>query len=690
MTLTEFRYKAYISYNHADERWAAWLQHALESYRVPRRLSERADGNRQPRRIAPVFRDREDLSTAHSLSDSLIAALRASEAMIVVCSPRAAASRWVNEEVRQFQALGRANRVLCMIVDGDPAAPLDQGGCFPPALCDGVQDAITEPLAADPREFADGRKLAKLKLIAGLLGVRLDDLRRREFRRKRRWLATGALAAAGAIALLAVTVSSRIAQQQERNKAEQMAGFIVDLGEELRSELDLESLGRISARAMTYLEDLDAANLSLDTSVRVGLALRQLGLVNLQQGKRAESLAALERSLRLFQDLADQYPDQSEVLFELGSAEFYVGNYHSEQGELESARTPWNRYQDISRILYDSDPGNRRWLLELSYASMNLVSLRIRSERTADERLLQDVASTVDLAERTLRAWPGNSEVLSHYSNTLAWAADAESLACNLMEALHYRQLTLDQAALAAAGDPSSKTLRRNQAFRHSGLAMVLTNQGHLEEAERHRQASLDILTRLLSMDPSSKLLATEVAANKWRLADLMRDTGRLESALALMQEAEPALRPAQSLDQVSEAQLEEYSKLLLGYAELRRRTGEREESARLLSQVLKIVTFRLNGKVSSEDRDRIAQLRYLWWELDGEDPAERYPFMQNATHEAASAYRRCLDAELNAKLAVIRGDRETARVQADYLAERGYRHPDWLQFCRTYGLCAS
>jgi hypothetical protein len=121
----------------------------------------------------------------------------------------------------------------------------------------------------------------------------------------------------------------------------------------------------------------------------------------------------------------------------------------------------------------------------------------------------------------------------------------------------------------------------------------------------------------------------------------------------------------------------------------LHRRAGEREEAARLLSKVLEIVTFRLEqGKMSREDRNRIAQLRYLWWELEGVDPAEQHPFMQSAMHEAASPYRSCRDAEFNAKLAVIRGDRDEANVQAAYLAERQYRNPEYLHFCQRHALC--
>ena len=119
-------YKAYISYSHRDEKIAVWLHRALESYRLPRKLvgSETPIG-KVPARIRPVFRDRDDLSSAADLSETVEQALNASENMIVVCSPEAAASRWVNEEIRRFASLGRQDRIFCVIVEGDPAASVE-------------------------------------------------------------------------------------------------------------------------------------------------------------------------------------------------------------------------------------------------------------------------------------------------------------------------------------------------------------------------------------------------------------------------------------------------------------------------------------------------------------------------------------------------------------------------------------
>jgi hypothetical protein len=90
-------------YNHRDRKAAAWLHHALETYRLPRRLvSRRTEHGELGRRLAPVFRDREELAASGDLAASVRRALEESANLIVICAPAAAASRWVNEEIRSF------------------------------------------------------------------------------------------------------------------------------------------------------------------------------------------------------------------------------------------------------------------------------------------------------------------------------------------------------------------------------------------------------------------------------------------------------------------------------------------------------------------------------------------------------------------------------------------------------------
>ncbi|HEY8682676.1 MAG TPA: toll/interleukin-1 receptor domain-containing protein, partial [Rhodanobacter sp.] len=146
-----FRYRAFISYSHQDKSWANWLHKALEAYRVPRRLvGVTTTAGVVPVRLTPIFRDRDELPSATDLNATVQEALEHSACLIVICSPHAARSRWVNEEIHAFKRLGRADRILCLIVGTRPAGEEDERELehyFPPALRYRV-DADGAPLAS--------------------------------------------------------------------------------------------------------------------------------------------------------------------------------------------------------------------------------------------------------------------------------------------------------------------------------------------------------------------------------------------------------------------------------------------------------------------------------------------------------------------------------------------------------------
>lgn len=192
------RYSAFISYNHRDRRWAIWLHRALEQYRIPKRLQGRqASFGKVGERLPSVFRDRDELASSADLAEAVKKALTEAATLVVICSPHSAKSRWVDEEIRTFIALGRKRHIRLVIVDGEPHAADPALECLPPAI---LEDSETEPLAADARKGQDGKTGAKLKLLAGLLDVPYDELRQREAARRHRRLI--ALAAASSIGFL--------------------------------------------------------------------------------------------------------------------------------------------------------------------------------------------------------------------------------------------------------------------------------------------------------------------------------------------------------------------------------------------------------------------------------------------------------------------------------------------------------
>ena len=204
-----YKYKAFISYSHEDEMWAKWLHKALESYKPPKHLVGKATNyGPVPERIAPIFRDREELASSTELGDVLTEALRQSACLLVICSPNAAQSRWTNEEILTYKRIGQKDRIFCLIVDGEPGASASPDTaakeCFPEAVThqigeDGeLSDIRSEPIAADARPGKDNKQDAKLKLIAGMLGVDFDNLKQREQQqRHRRMVAVTVVAAIG-------------------------------------------------------------------------------------------------------------------------------------------------------------------------------------------------------------------------------------------------------------------------------------------------------------------------------------------------------------------------------------------------------------------------------------------------------------------------------------------------------------
>ena len=240
-----FKYRAFISYSSRDADWAKWLHRALERYRVPRELVGLMGRDGPiPATLYPIFRDRDDLSAAVDLNAMLLQALAQSAALIVICSTNATASRWVDQEVAEFKRLGRQNRIHCLIVD--PSDAFNPKTSFVPSLLHpllpgGGLDITTEvtPLAADVRPHADGREPAKLKIIAGLLGIPLATLLQREraAARRRRHMAMAVVSGFIALASLAALSAWRASDYLETAQNRLMPGIRV---ENVESVLDLK------------------------------------------------------------------------------------------------------------------------------------------------------------------------------------------------------------------------------------------------------------------------------------------------------------------------------------------------------------------------------------------------------------------------------------------------------------------
>ncbi len=236
--MDEYAYDAFISYSHRDMKWGRWLQRRLETLHVPKEVSQPRENGR-----LRVFRDQTDLAGAE-LQASLDRELRNSRYLIVICSPASAASRWVNEEIRSFCALGRRSYIIPFIVSGEPASDKPELECFPPALRGMGEDEL---LGANIQEI--GKYKAFLKVASVLLDVRFNRLVNRE---KQRRLRVRLSAAAAVLAVSLVTGgllwhSAVISRQNQKLNFDIYGAAIVSIAR--KDTIDPEELAFLQASA---------------------------------------------------------------------------------------------------------------------------------------------------------------------------------------------------------------------------------------------------------------------------------------------------------------------------------------------------------------------------------------------------------------------------------------------------------
>ena len=281
--LADFKYWAFISYSHKDAKWGDWLHRELEQYRVPWRLVGKESGcGVVPRRIFPIFRDREELSAASELSSEIQSALKSSRFLIVICSVESAKSQWVHEEIKFFKQLNGSRQVLCVIVDGEPNAWDGSQECFPEPIKFEVSSTgqltgrTCEPIAADARRQGDGKSNARLKVLSGVLGVKYDALRRREQIRFRQRIAIWSTVAAAASLIFASYFISLRQEYQRRQNVRHATDLVTAL---LKADIDevpsiVEQIEPIRAWADPKLVDTyEQTGVSNSQKLRAAVAL---------------------------------------------------------------------------------------------------------------------------------------------------------------------------------------------------------------------------------------------------------------------------------------------------------------------------------------------------------------------------------------------------------------------------------
>ncbi len=407
-TTPEYRYWAFISYSSKDKSWGRWLHRAIETYGIPAELVEHHQtptGHPAPKRFHPLFRDRDELPASSDLGTEIEKALRASRYLIVVCSPNAAQSQWVNKEIVTFHGLDRRDRTLAIIVDGEPNAS-DASECFPPAL------RQLEPIAADARPKGDGKTNAKLKLLAGMLGVSYDFLKQRDAHRRIRYLqkltALSVLVALSLAGLAIYAFYQRNKAVKARQQAESVLAFLVyDMRDELKKVGRLELVAKIQKRVDDYHRQLGTeASLPVTLHNRAA-AFDNAGNLAFDKGDLAEALASYRQGLEIREQMVRQDPGNAGWQYDLSISYSKLGDVQSTQGDLAGALASYRQALGIHQRLARQDPGNAAWQHDLSYSYNNLGEVQRAQGDLAGA--LASYRQAMEIRKRLARQDPGNA-----------------------------------------------------------------------------------------------------------------------------------------------------------------------------------------------------------------------------------------------------------------------------------------
>ena len=696
--LESSRYFAFISYSHHDKAWAVWLHRALETYRVPRRLvGQRTSAGVIPRRMLPIFRDRDELASAADLGSKVNEGLARSANLIVICSPHAAVSRWVNAEVLAYKRLGHAARIFCLIVDGESNAGAVSGReareCFVPALrrAVGPDGELTgdpaEPLAADARPDKDGRGNAKLKLIAGMLGVGFDALKRRELQRRNRRLAVAAGLAAVALAFTTIlAISAVIARhdaERRQKQAEELVDFMLgDLNDKLGEVHRLDIMQAVDDKAMAYFSSLPTKDVTDAALTQRVTALEKIGSVRMDQGQIPLALDSYRAASALAGDLVQRAPDDIARKAAHADSLKWLGQAYWYKSDLPAALVNFQEASALLQKVAAAAPDNAEFAGKLAYARNDLGQVleargefnSARAEYLATEVIYQRLAHLQP-------AKPAWQQLLGDAHNNLGKVALEQG---NLAEALaQYRADQSIKAALAAH-DPTNHDAQDNLVRSNAILGRALALCGQLDSAVHYVGEAVAAAKALVAFDPSDTGWQEYVGLYSQQLGGLLRQRGQLEAAAEADSDALRVFAVLIARDAGNSDWQQGLAKARVESARLKLRVGDAGAAQQLAQNAAQSIdrlrhadatdtrltllaaqAYLVLGEVAAARRD-LASARDTWARArelvapalrSGEDP--------NALAIAASA-------------SLLRDEPDVAQPLISRLAAMGYRTPDF------------
>ena len=520
------RFAAFISYSHADADAAAKLQRRLERYRLPKRIAETRASDATA--LGAIFRDREDLAAAASLSAAIRDAIGRAEALIVMCSPEGASSPWVAAEIELFRGLHPEKT--------------DIGGVTFRRACNLFPRCADSWRQRTPRRRpAPERRRRTTRLFENRRRHRRSSARhphpaRRPTppapRDRHHGRGAGSNANHGHHDR-PMPSKPETRPPRQRAAAEELVEYMLtDLREKLKGVGRLDVMEGVNHRAMQhYRKQGSLSTLPTGSLERRARILHAMGEDDGREGNLATAEQKFLEADRTTKALLSKDPTNPDRIFANAQSEYWLGFTAWQQRDRKKAARHWERYLDAATDLNRKERGSMRAYLEISYAHVNICGLNFR-DRFNLPNARENCEAAIRHAKLALGKSSGNEDALNALANAFGWLADVWMALGEPASASDMRDAEAAVLTRLLADDPKNVAVKYRLSVSHMGKGKAVYEGGDQATAARLLKGAVTDMQEIWKSDEADQSVELQLLRARVLLWEAERDAGLSQASL--------------------------------------------------------------------------------------------------------------------------------------------------------------
>jgi tRNA A-37 threonylcarbamoyl transferase component Bud32/tetratricopeptide (TPR) repeat protein len=465
-----------------------------------------------------------------------------------------------------------------------------------------------------------------------------------------------------------------------RAAADDLIGFMLgDLQQKLIPLEKLDILDDVAAQTLKYSSSLHLEALSAQELIHHSMALNQLGAVRMGQGKQAEALDAVQRSLVLSQLAVQRDPRGAEAELARATSHYWIGYVSLERGDNGGALMHFQAYLDAAQRLHQRYPSEQKYRTEIAYAHANVGSaLEARGDLAG---ALAHYRTSFEAKERYASLAPADparqadvAVSLDKIGIVLMKRGDLEGAG-----AIFDRETGIHERLLGR--NPKQMNWKRRLATALAFRAVLAQEMGQLDDSLQRFTEEQSIERALAARDPKSAILQRALGVSTWRIGDNLRLRGSTEKALRSFRESETIFTSLLQRDATRDSWRRDLAAMRVAYARALAAGSRPTAAHEQLSAALKLLS------TVKDDRARAIGLSNAY-QAEGELEARRgnklrarddWTRAEALIHPIAAVSTDPAVLDLWTRSLAGLDRRPEAEATFARLDRMGYRHPDLL-----------